>query len=257
VTERILVTGASGSIGYALVKALDDKADVLCTDIRELDVRKPRACTDVIGGFQPTLIYHLAGAKHAPEAEHDPVATIHTNVTGTDNVLNAARLVGARVILASTCKACDPETVYGATKLIAERMTLAAGGSVARFYNVRESSGNVFEYWRSLPEDVALPVTPCSRYFITLEDAVGLLLAVAKLATGRYTIDPGPVRYMTDVAHDLYPGRAQLHIPPRRGDRLYELREAASESRSTLAGRVERIVCTHDAPAALELEAVA
>jgi hypothetical protein len=172
---RVLVTGASGSIGSAVVDALRGVAIATYpSDIVgaywQLDVCDDDRVADAIKAIRPTHVLHLAGEKHAPEGELDPVKTTRTNIEGTVNVLRHAG--GARVVTASTCKACDPETVYGASKLIAERMTLNAGGSVARFYNVVESSGNVFRLWESLPADEPLPVAPCERYFVSLADAV-------------------------------------------------------------------------------------
>lgn len=221
--KRVLVTGAAGSLGSELVPALRGHgAAVFGCDIGRLDVRDSHDVRDTFQNFSLTLVFHLAAMKHAPDGETDPAAFAATNVDGTANVLQAAEKAGARVILASSCKACDPETVYGASKLIAERMVLNAGGSVARFFNIPESSGNVFELWRSLPEDEPIPVAPCTRYFQSLERAVGLLLALVSLPAGRYCVDPGPARRMVDVAAELYPGRPLLRIYPRRGDRLHE-----------------------------------
>lgn len=219
---RVLVTGAAGSLGSALVPVFRRGGPVAGFDVDGMDVRDSERVAIAFHSWCPSLVFHLAAVKHAPDGETDPAAFAATNVGGTANVLEAAEKAGARVILASSCKACDPETVYGASKLIAERMVLNAGGSVARFFNIPESSGNVFELWRSLPPDEPIPVTPCTRYFQSLDRAVGLLLAVVSLPAGRYCVDPGPARRMTDVATDLYPGRRQRDIPPRRGDRLNE-----------------------------------
>lgn len=241
---RVLVTGARGSVGAALCERLD--GDWLATDVDTMDVRWWNDVWSVVAEFKPTLIYHLAGAKHAPEGELDPWAVANTNVLGTRNVLMAAAMVDARVVTASTCKACDPETAYGASKLLAERMTLNAGGSVARFYNVRETCGNVFEIWRGLDPAAPVPFTDCWRYFISLEQAVGLLLACAEFAPGRYTVDPGPLRHMRVVARDTYPGRRLVQVPRRRGDRGSEPRRAVSEELIPIGDGVERILSVHD-----------
>jgi FlaA1/EpsC-like NDP-sugar epimerase len=252
-TERILVTGALGSIGeQAAGKLRAAGIELRATDLltqdgsAPLDVRSLDAITDAIERYRPTLVLHLAGAKSAPAAELDVHEALETNANGTANVVAAATRADARVVTASTCKACDPETVYGATKLIAERVTIAAGGSVARFYNVVESSGNVFELWRAVPASDPLPVTPCSRYLITLADATALLLWTAVLPPGRYTVDPGEPRRIADVGIELYPGRPQQPIPPRRGDRLVEPRCASSETIEPVLDRIERIVSRHD-----------
>jgi FlaA1/EpsC-like NDP-sugar epimerase len=252
--ERVLITGAKGSLGQALVGILPD---TFGTDIGTMDVRDSKRVSLRISRIRPTVIFHLAGAKHAPEGELDPAGVAETNITGTANVLAAAERVGARVVLASSCKACNPETAYGATKLIAERMVLNAGGTVARFYNVVETCGNVFETWRGLSEDEPVPVTPCARYFISIQQAIDLLLWCAVLPTGRYCVDPGaPVR-METMAARLYPGRPQRKIPPRRGDRLREPRYAVGEIAVPLdfAG-VESVWSPHD-PVRDPAEAVA
>src|ERR1051326_1453551 len=120
-TERVLITGARGSLGVALAARLPG---AVRTDRDDMDVRSLTQIWRVFDREQPTLVYHLAGAKHAPEGELDPWMVAETNIVGTRNILEAAGHVGGRVVTASTCKACDPETVYGASKLIAERMTL-------------------------------------------------------------------------------------------------------------------------------------
>jgi FlaA1/EpsC-like NDP-sugar epimerase len=236
ILDRILVTGAFGSLGSALIPELDRPGVIVAgVDMPHVDVRNANEVSFAISSFDPALIFHLAAMKHAPNGEADPAEFAAVNVGGTYNVLQAAGQVDARVILASSCKACDPETVYGASKLIAERMVLNAGGSVARFFNIPESSGNVFELWRNLPEDEPIPVTQCTRYFQSLEQAIGLLVALIDLPAGRYCVDPGEARWMDEVAHDLYPGRAQRHMSPRRGDRLHEPLHAEHEQIGFLA----------------------
>lgn len=220
---RILVTGAAGSLGSALVPRLEEMGETVYEyDVAQMDVRDAKKVRFQCDSIRPDVIFHLAAEKHAPEGETDPRGFVDTNVDGTAHILDEAARWGSRVILASSCKACDPETVYGASKLIAERMVLNAGGSVARFFNIPESSGNVFELWRSLPDDAPLPVTPCTRYFISLERAIDLLVAALELPAGRYCVDPGQGRRMRDVAHAMYPGRLQVFMEPRRGDRLIE-----------------------------------
>lgn len=213
-TRRILVTGAAGSIGRELVPRLREQHVVTATDIGQMDVTRPLRFPDY------DVIYHLAGAKHAPVGETDPAETFRVNTQGTANVIAAAGK--AKVILASTCKACNPETVYGASKLIAERMVLNAGGVVVRYYNVRETQGNVFRHWESLDKSEPIPYTDCWRYFITTKQAVDLTLAAMDLPSGRYTVDPGEPKHMLAEAKALYPGRSLVPIAPRRGDRVRE-----------------------------------
>lgn len=214
--KRVLVTGAKGSIGQHLVPLLKRRGmRVTATDIDTLDVTKVRR-----PGERFDLVFHLAGAKHAPVGETDPADTMLVNAQGTANVIKA--FPTAKIVLASTCKAANPETVYGASKLIAERMVLNAGGVVVRYYNVRETQGNVFRHWESLPASSPIPFTDCWRYFITLDQAVNLTKLAADLPSGRYTVDPGEPKHMLAEARALYPGRPLVPIPPRRGDRVRE-----------------------------------
>lgn len=233
---RVLVTGAAGSIGVPLVEKLRaDRTVVYPTDLpgeyngtdQALDVRDKKQVHLVLSSMRPTVIFHLAGAKHAPEGELDPAGAARTNIDGTANVLRYAG--DAKVVLASTCKACDPETAYGASKLIAERMVLNAGGVVVRYYNVRETAGNVFRLWESLPLSQPIPWTDCYRYFISLDEAVALTVRAAGLPSGRYTVDPGSFVHMHDEAARLYPNRPLVEIPRRRGDRHREPLCATSE----------------------------
>jgi FlaA1/EpsC-like NDP-sugar epimerase len=240
--QRILVTGAHGSIGSALLEHID----AVATDVDSLDVRDEAVVQRAMISTRPDVVLHLAGAKSAPEGERDPMSALEVNVLGTRNVLAHAPNC-SRVVTASTCKACEPETAYGASKLVAERVTLNAGGSVARFYNVVESSGNVFEIWAKVGPDEPMLVTPCRRYFISLAEAVSLVLWTAILPPARYGFDPGSAREMRDVAADLYPDRPLHSVPPRRGDRLVEPLAARHEQVEQDAHpSLLRIVGAHD-----------
>jgi FlaA1/EpsC-like NDP-sugar epimerase len=185
----------------------------------------------------------LAADKHAPHGESDPEHTANVTVQGTANVLRYSN--GAKVIFASTCKAADPETAYGASKLIAERMVLNAGGVVVRYYNVRETQGNVFRLRESIPDDEPIPWTDCWRYFISLEQAIDLTLKAMELPSGRYTVNPGESVYMEELAEDLYPHRRRVEVPRRRGDRYAEPLCATSET-LTKVGGIVRVESPHD-----------
>jgi FlaA1/EpsC-like NDP-sugar epimerase len=248
--KRVLITGAEGSIGSAVAEIIGEAAEVIATDKHSgnpaVDVRVE---SDVAAAFKearPEVIFHLAAAKSAPDGERDPMSALEVNVLGTRNVLAHAP-EGCHVITASTCKACEPETAYGASKLVAERVTLNAGGSVARFYNVVESSGNVFEIWEQLDPNEPIAVTPCRRYFISLAEAVSLVVWTAILPPARYGFDPGKPREMHDVAADLYPGRTLHSVPPRRGDRIVEPLAARHEQvEQDARPSLLRIVGAHD-----------
>jgi UDP-glucose 4-epimerase len=256
---RVLITGGEGSIGAALAErlrptSLDAQQDVLLTDIKTMDVRDERNVMTQFLRFEPELVIHLAASKHAPLGEEDPYEVVRTNVEGTHNVLDWANRIGAKVIVASTCKACDPETAYGASKLVAERMALNAGQVVVRYYNVVETSGNVFEIWRSAREAKReIRYTNCSRRFTTLNEALNLTLWTASWAEeGRYSLTHTVSRSMRDVAVALHPetdyGGWLKAMPSRRGDREEEPRHAACERMEEMEGCewISRVWNPHD-----------
>jgi len=243
--ERILITGANGSIGTRLIHKLNQTDDVdfmrsgksiefLSTDIEGdhvyMDVTDFNNVMSIVNKFKPTIIVNIAGAKHAPLGEKETWKTLSINTIGTKNLLDCASN-DCRVVLTSTCKSANPEIVYGASKLIAERMTINSGGSVARYFNVVESSGNVFEIWNSIPKDKPIKLVPrCERHFISLDEAVGLLFHCINSEPGRYIANSGHLLIMEDVANNLYPNRTKEIIEPRRGDRLTEKFLSTSES---------------------------
>jgi FlaA1/EpsC-like NDP-sugar epimerase len=249
-----LITGAAGSVG----RALGQRISAYLTDSawydRHLDVTDLEEVTYWVTTTRPRTIFHLAGAKHAPQGELDPAHVAAVNIIGTLNVLRAAEPVGAKVVMASTCKACDPETAYGASKLIAERAVLNAGGVVVRYFNIPESDGNVFRLWESLPESALIPWTDCWRFFVSMESAVSLTIAAADLPSGRYAPAPGLARHMHDVAMELYPDRRLCQVPLRRGDRYREPLKAESETAEGVSGYL-KITSPHDPQATEALAA--
>lgn len=254
--QRILITGAAGSVGTALTERLRALGEhPITTDLAwydgHLDVTDAESVAHWITETRPDVIFHLAGAKHAPAGELDPELVARVNLDGTRNVVRAAR-PGTRIIFSSTCKAAAPETAYGASKLIAERIVLNAGGIVLRFFNVPETSGNVFRLWEALPEDAPIPWTDCYRFFVPMESAVSLCVRALTLPPGRYAPNPGLIRHMRSVAEELYPGRALVEIPRRRGDRACEPPHAPHETWALIEPRILRIRSPHDAAAHVE-----
>ena len=211
--KKVLITGANGSIGNKLVEKLkvNEKINLLATDIsgefEYLDITDNKNVSSVIKKFNPDFLINLAGAKHAPEGEFDTWRTLSINTLGTKNLLDSISKK-TKILLTSTCKSANPEIVYGASKLIAERMVLNEQGSVARFFNVVETSGNVFEIWNNIPDSEPIELAPtCERHFISLEEAVGLIIFCLNNESGRYIVNSGPLVKMGDVAERLYPNR--------------------------------------------------
>jgi hypothetical protein len=131
-SERILVTGGDGFLG----RRVRDSPAVRQLEVGSLDLEDGYDVLDfgkvveVFAKFEPTIVFHLAAHKDAPEGELRPGAVADLNVRGTQIVCDVADELAVRnqqpvrVVLASTCKAADPATAYGASKLIAERIVL-------------------------------------------------------------------------------------------------------------------------------------
>ncbi len=257
--KNILITGANGSLGHG-VREYFYSHKVVCsivnTDIdlypqdkswKYLDVTKYNNVTDIFSQSSPDIIFHFAADKHAPKGELSPERTIDINIEGTKNLISVAEGSNAKIVLASTCKCCNPETVYGATKLIAERLVLNAGHNVARYYNVVQSSDNVFEIWDKIKDPSLHEVMACRRFFITIKEAIVLTLFAGMQTSGRYTINPGLIRHMINLHHDLY-GVSGIEKIARRGDRYIELRKSTSETIAPMCDfPLEKIVSDHDA----------
>jgi FlaA1/EpsC-like NDP-sugar epimerase len=251
--KKILITGANGSIGTKLCEILNNNnINYLSTDIegnhKYLDVTDFNSVFCWMNKYRPDFVINLAGLKYAPRGEHETWKTISINTIGTKNILDCAQSE-CRVILASTCKSCNPEIVYGASKLIAERMTLNAEGSVVRFYNVVETQGNVFEIWDNLEKNSPLEVVEeCNRYFISINEAVGLILYSLVSPPGRFCVNLQNLRNMKDVANSLYPNKEKIKLQRRRGDRLNEKFMSTAEKieKYELEDELCRIVSEHD-----------
>lgn len=209
--RRVLITGAGGSIGAELsrqvagldaghVTLLDFSETALFEVDRELgetfpalsrtaalvDVRNADRVTECLLGERPDLVFHAAALKHVSMVERHPVEGVLTNVLGTWNVAEAARIAGAgQMVLISTDKAVDPSNVMGATKRLAEAVIQGQQEgsetrfSAVRFGNVLGSAGSVVPIFRS-QIDRGGPVTvthpEMARYFMTIPEATQLVL---------------------------------------------------------------------------------
>ncbi|HUN36306.1 MAG TPA: nucleoside-diphosphate sugar epimerase/dehydratase [Trebonia sp.] len=238
--QRILVTGAGGSIGSELCRQLHKfaPAELIMLDRDEsalhevqltlhgralldsdetvlADIRDPRRVREVFERFRPQIVFHAAALKHLPLLERYPGEAVQSNILGTQTVLEAAAACGARSFVnISTDKAADPVSVLGYSKRIAERLTAQmaerSDGTYlsVRFGNVLGSRGSVL---RTLSAQVKaggpLTVThpEVCRYFMTVNEAVQLVLQAAVVGgSGEVLIlDMGePVR-IADIARRL------------------------------------------------------
>ncbi len=233
--KSILVTGSSGSIGTKIIKKLKKYTkNITGADISgsgfagNVDMTKKSS----ISKFKKKkfdFAFHLAADKRADFAEVNPDSVSMLNILSTSNI---TKLNIKKIILGSTCKAANPITSYGASKLICERVILNNGGNVARFVNVFDTSSSVTKIWGRINKKKKIPVTPCKRYFITLDEAVDLLLFTATMSTGRYSFRNLKKIHMKEVAKRIYPKRKITGMKLRFGDRPVE----------TLIGKTEKVV---------------
>lgn len=230
----VAVTGAGGFIGQRVTALLQEHgANVVPVELPSCDVLDPDSLPHA------DYCLHLAAHKYATTAEEVPASVAELNIRGTANVIER---YGSGVVLASTCKAADPMTVYGASKLIAERIVLNAGGRVVRFVNVLGSVGSVAEIWAETPDDEPLKVTPCYRMWMSEAEAARLLIAALDFIPGRYALDVPEAEAVWETMTRLHPVRAYKFVAPRRGDRIHERLVAEYEAITEHAPGVNRIL---------------
>lgn len=216
--RRVLVTGAGGTIGAELVRQIADigPAHITLVDQSEYalyridlelaervpdlpraaligDVRDRARVTEILGDANPEILFHAAALKHVPLMEANVCDAVLTNAIGTRIVADAARAAGVgTVVVISTDKAVNPTNVMGATKRLAEGYCQALdldGGTrfvTTRFGNVLGSTGSVVPlFQRQLERGGPLTVThpDITRYFMTVREAVELVLQAAALET--------------------------------------------------------------------------
>jgi FlaA1/EpsC-like NDP-sugar epimerase len=169
---------------------------------------------EIFSTHRPAIVFHAAAFKHVPLMEEQPLAAIANNIFGTETLTQAAAENGARVVLLSTDKAVEPASVMGATKRVAEQIVLNAGGTVLRLGNVlasRDSVAEVFAAQIKHGGPVMVTDPAARRYFLTLDEAVNLLLAAATHP------EPGtllaPVLAMTHSIEDMARFMAQALRP--------------------------------------------
>jgi FlaA1/EpsC-like NDP-sugar epimerase len=270
--RRVLVTGAGGSIGSELCRQLrgygpaslhlldhdesnlhrlqlelDGEALLDSNEIVIADIRDGARIRQVFRTIRPQVVFHAAAHKHLPLLERHPCEGVKSNVLGTQHLVRAALEYGAeRFVLVSTDKAADPRSVLGATKRLAELIVQAnAGGQTAvcsvRLGNVLGSRGSFLAVLAEQIEQGG-PVTvtdpEVTRFFMTVEEAVGLVLGAASLAEygETFVLDMGdPVR-IVDLVRNY---AAQLDLPDaeirytglRPGEKLHEALFAEHEQR--------------------------
>ena len=271
--KSILITGGTGSFGKAFTGALlerhpDIKRLVIYSrdelkqfdmaqlfpkskypgiryfigDIRDKD-RFKRACEGI------DIIVHAAALKQVPAAEYNPDEFIKTNIGGAQNVIDASLEKGVKVVVAlSTDKAAAPINLYGATKLVSDKLFIAANNikgtrdlrfSIVRYGNVMGSRGSVVPFFlQKAAEGKVLPIThpEMTRFNISLEDGIKMVMwAIENALGGEIFVPRIPSYRILDVAEAIAPGYKLEEVGVRPGEKLHEEMITESDSFNTIS----------------------
>ena len=197
-------------------------------DVRDKD-RLIRACEGV------DVIIHAAAIKQVDTAEYNPTECIRTNIDGAENVIHAALDCGVKNVVAlSTDKACAPINLYGATKLVSDKLFTAANNikgskdikfSVVRYGNVMGSRGSVIPFFMSIKNQDFIPITDerMTRFMISLDKGVELVWkAFDDMLGGEIYVKKIPSIKITDIAKVIAPKSKFKIIGIRPGEKLHE-----------------------------------
>ncbi|WP_022836140.1 UDP-N-acetylglucosamine 4,6-dehydratase (inverting) [Salisaeta longa] len=268
--QRVVVTGGTGSFGHALLRILlaehaPEQITIFSRDegkhaqmqeewppaahpalryvmgnVRDLErLRQAFAGADVV--------IHAAALKRVPAGERAPIEPIKTNVLGSHHVVEAAVAEGvARVIALSTDKAANPISLYGASKLCADKLFVAGNHrapehtrlSVVRFGNMAGSRGSVLPFFLKKRSTGVLPITDprMTRFWITLPQAARFTIArLGDMHGGEIFVPKSPSIKITDLATAVGPTCEQDVVGIRPGEKLHEAMIPSDVARDTLA----------------------
>ncbi len=193
-------------------------------------------------------VIHAAAMKQVPTCEYNPMEAIKTNIHGAQNVINAALDKGVkRVVALSTDKAVNPINLYGGTKLVSDKLFIAANAysgssgtvfSVVRYGNVAGSRGSVIPIFQKILDDgkKELPITDLrmTRFWITLEQGVQLVFKALEESKGGETyISKIPSFHIGDLAKAMCEDSVIKEIGIREGEKLHEVMVTKDDSRMT------------------------
>ncbi len=268
--KTILVTGGTGSFGKCFLKYVltrynpkkiiiysrdefkqfnmsndfkeyEEKLRFFIGDIRDLE-RLRRAFKGV------DYVIHAAALKQVPSCEYNPNEAIKTNIHGAMNVIEASLDSNVKKVVAlSTDKAVNPINLYGGTKLVSDKLFVAANSyvgaselsfSVVRYGNVAGSRGSVIPFFQRLIEEgkKELPITDyrMTRFWISLPEGVELVLKALSEARGGETfISKIPSFKIIDLAQAMLPGCEMPEVGIREGEKLHEIMVTVEDSATT------------------------
>lgn len=283
--KTILITGGTGSFGKKCIEMIfskyspkkviiysrdEFKQSVMKmefankVDISKLrffigDVRDKERLQRAFTGVD--YVIHAAAMKQVPTCEYNPFEAIKTNIHGAQNVIDAALDCGVeKVVALSTDKAVNPINLYGGTKLVSDKLFVAANAyrgenykttfSVVRYGNVAGSRGSVIPVFKNIIESgqTELPITDArmTRFWITLEEGVELVFKALEESKGGETyISKIPSFNICDLANAMCEKATLTEIGIREGEKLHEVMITKDDSRTTYEYERHYIVYPH------------
>jgi UDP-N-acetylglucosamine 4,6-dehydratase/5-epimerase len=272
--KRVLITGGTGSFGQACAAKILKEADPQALIIFSRDERKQwvmqqdeplfkspkmryflgdvRDKERLMRAFKDVdIVIHAAALKQVPAAEYNPTEFVRTNVLGAMNISDAAIDCDVeKVIALSTDKAVNPTTLYGATKLCADKIFIAANSyvgskkkpifSIVRYGNVLGTRGSIISLWKKQTAVPGARITvtdrEMTRFWITVEQAITFVLKTVQDARGGEIYIPKMASMkIIDMAKALYPHQEMEFIGIREGEKMHELLVNSTDARHTLA----------------------
>ena len=268
--KTILITGGTGSFGKCFTKYVlthynpkkiiiysrdEFKQFLMANDLKEYasklrffigDVRDKERLERAFEGVD--YVIHAAAMKQVPACEYNPNEAIKTNIHGAQNVIDAALDKGvSKVVALSTDKAVNPVNLYGGTKLVSDKLFIAANAyagnkdvsfSIVRYGNVAGSRGSVIPFFQNLINrgEEKLPITDyrMTRFWISLTQGVELVIKALEEAKGGETfISKIPSFKITDLAQAMLPGCEMPEVGIREGEKLHEIMVTVEDSMTT------------------------
>ncbi len=270
--STFLITGGTGSFGKAFVNFLLTKTKIKRIIIFSRDEQKQfNMKNNILEKYHPRLrffigdvrdlprlemasvgvdvIVHAAAMKIVTTAEYDPFECVKTNINGAQNIVSSAlRNKVNKVIALSTDKACNPVNLYGATKLVSDKIFIAANHlvgkensrfSVVRYGNVLGSRGSVLEVFKRAIQEkrnfFTITDKKMTRFLITLKESVKFVSDSLKIMQGGEIFVPKiPSIKITELANVLNPNFKIKLTGIRPGEKLHELLISKNDSRNTI-----------------------